>query len=124
MNSKLVGWILRIGIAGTFMGHGTFALQGEPGWVEWFSNFGISDPALAVKLLFLIGLFDWLLAVLVLIKPFKSALLWMTLWGLWTAVLRPIVGEPIWEMIERSANWAAPLALYYLIGGKLFLKRR
>jgi hypothetical protein len=56
------------------------------------------------------------LAVLVLIKPLRAPLFWMFLWGVWTALLRPIAGEPIWDFIERFANWGAPLALFFLIG--------
>lgn len=59
---------------------------------------------------------DIALAVLVLIKPLRPALLWMALWGFWTALLRPIVGEPIWDFVERWANWGAPLALFFLLG--------
>jgi len=51
----------------------------------------------------------------VLLKPIKSVLLWAAFWGFWTALVRPIVGQPIWDFVERSANWGAPLALYYLI---------
>ena len=40
----------------------------------------------------------------------------MTLWGFWTALIRQIVGEPIWDFVERWANWGAPLALLLLIG--------
>jgi len=116
MNTKLAEWILRITVAGEFAGHGVFALQGKKAWIEWFSNFGISDVGLATNLLFLIGIIDIGLAILILIKPNRAALLWMALWGFWTALIRPIVGEPIWDFVERFANWGAPLALLLLIG--------
>lgn len=116
MNTKLIEWVLRISVAGEFLGHGVFALQGKETWVGWFSTFGITDVALATKLLFIVGTIDTLLAVLVLVKPIRAALLWMVLWGFWTALLRPIVGEPIWDFVERSANWGAPLALLLLLG--------
>jgi hypothetical protein len=38
----------------------------------------------------------------------------MAFWGFWTALVRPLVGMPIWDFIERFANWAAPLALFYV----------
>jgi hypothetical protein len=84
--------------------------------VEWFSVFGISDAGLATQLLFLVGVIDVALALLTLIKPIRLALLWMTFWGFWTALLRPIVGEPIWDFVERWANWGAPLALLLTVG--------
>lgn len=116
MNTKLIKWVLRVAVAGEFIGHGVFALQGKEAWVGWFAIFGVSDVALATKLLFLIGLLDVALAILVLIRPIRIALLWMVFWGFWTGLLRPIVGEPIWDFIERWANWGAPLALFLLIG--------
>ena len=116
MNTKLIEWVLRIAVAGEFIGHGVFALQGRKAWVEWFSIFGISDVGTATTLLWLVGLMDVLLAVLILIKPIRLALLWMALWGFWTALMRPIAGDSIFEFVERWANWGAPLALLLLIG--------
>lgn len=116
INLKLVKWILRISIAGEFFGHGVFALQGKRAWVGWFSTFAIQDAALATKLLFMIGLLDIILAILVLIKPVIIAILWMTIFGGWIAILRPIVGESIWDFVERWANWGAPLTLFLLLG--------
>jgi hypothetical protein len=49
-----------------------------------------------------------------LIKPLKVVLIWAAIWGFWTALLRPVAGEPIWGFVERTAKWAAPLALLYL----------
>lgn len=115
-NPKLIKWVLRIAVAGEFIGHGVFALQGKKAWIEWFSVFGISDTGLATQLLLLIGLLDIALGILILIKPIRFALLYMALWGFWTALLRPIVGDPVWDFIERWANWGAPLALLLLVG--------
>ncbi len=111
MNTKLMDWVLRLAVAGEFIGHGVFALQGKKDWIGWFSNFGVTDPNLATQLLFIIGIMDIALAILVLFKPVRIALLWMVFWGFWTALLRPIVGMPIWDFVERWANWGAPLAL-------------
>lgn len=109
-------WVLRIAVAGEFIGHGVFAIQGKKDWIGWFSNFGVTDPTIAAQLLFIIGLMDVALALLILIKPVRIALLWMVLWGFWTALIRPLVGMPVWDFIERWANWGAPLALLLIIG--------
>ena len=69
-----------------------------------------------------IGLADLTVALIVLIKPIRIVLLWATFWGFWTALLRPMVGEPIWDFIERWANWGAPLALLILISWPKSLK--
>lgn len=112
---KKVEWALRIAVAGEFLGHGVFALQGKQQWINWFAHFGVSDAKLATQILLLIGLLDIALAILLLIKPIRIALVWMVFWGFWTALLRPLVGEPIWDFVERWANWGAPLALLLLI---------
>ena len=43
--------------------------------------------------------------------------MWLVLWGLVTALLRPLSGEPFAEFIERAGNFGAPLALLLLSGG-------
>lgn len=121
-NSTVIEWVLRIAVAGEFIGHGVFALQGKKQWIDWFSIFGVSDVGTATQLLFLVGVVDIALALLILIKPVRVALLWMTFWGFWTALVRPLAGEPIWDFVERWANWGAPLALLLLIGFPKTLK--
>ncbi|OHA00419.1 MAG: hypothetical protein A3C07_01025 [Candidatus Sungbacteria bacterium RIFCSPHIGHO2_02_FULL_47_11] len=115
-NTKKIEWILRIAVAGEFLGHGVFALQGKKDWIGWFAKFGVADAGIATQLLFLIGAIDIALAILVLIRPIRIVLLWMVFWGFWTALIRPLVGMPIWDFVERWANWGAPLALLFLIG--------
>lgn len=114
-NAKIVSWILRIAVAGEFAGHGAFALQGKEAWLQWISQLTGASPELAGQLLLGIGAMDLLVAFVVLIKPWRPLLLWATFWGFWTALVRPIVGEPVWDFIERWANWGAPLALYFLL---------
>lgn len=102
-------------MAGEFLGHGVFALRVKPSWLVYFTAVGLSQE-MGMKLLPIIGLVDILLAILVLLKPMRLALLWMAFWGFWTALLRPLAGEPIWDFVERWANWGAPLALFFLFG--------
>lgn len=118
MNTKLISWVLRIAVAGEFIGHGMFALQGKKDWIGWFAKFGVNDPNMATQILFWIGVLDIAVAILILIKPFRIALLYMIVWGFWTALLRPLVGMPIWDFVERWANWGAPLALYLIVRSK------
>ena len=114
-NTQKAIWALRIGVAGEFLGHGVLALQGKADWIGWFAKFGISDPGTATTLLTMVGALDVTVALVVLFRPVKPILLWAIFWGFWTALLRPIVGQPIWDFIERFANWGAPLALYFLL---------
>ena len=114
-SSKKIEWVLRIAVAGEFLGHGVFALQGKADWVKWVGQLTGAGADLSAQLIFAIGLADLLVAAIVLFKPLKPVLLWATFWGAWTALVRPLVGLPIWDFIERFANWGAPLALYYLL---------
>ena len=120
-NTKAVEWVLRIAVAGEFLGHGVFAIQGKESWISYFTSVGFSAEA-GASLLPLIGWMDVILAVLVLVKPINIALLWMTFWGFATALIRPIAGEPIWDFVERFANIGAPLALLLLRGCPKTLK--
>ena len=106
-NEKKFEWLLRIGVAGEFLGHGMLAIQGKKDWIGWIGDMLKVSPETATTLLLLIGLMDVLVAIIVLVKPVRPILLW-------AALVRPIIGQPIWDFIERSANWAAPLALFYL----------
>jgi len=116
-NNKTAQWILRIAVAGEFIGHGVFALQGKEGWFKYFEAMGIYDPTTIVNILLVVGIVDVALAILVLVKPIRIAILWMALWGLFTALIRwPIGPDPFWDFVERWANWGAPLALLFMIG--------
>ena len=115
MDSKKIQWILRIAIFGEFLGHGIFAIQGRPAWTEWTSQLTGLELGAAATLVTIVGIVDILIALTVLLKPMRPVLLWAAFWGFWTAVMRPLVGEPIWDFVERWANWGAPLALYFLL---------
>ena len=112
-NKKMVEWLLRVGVAGEFLGHGLLAIGKKPDWIKWTMQLGHMDMAAATTFIVIVGCLDVLVAVIVLIKPMKPILLWAAFWGFWTALVRPLVGVGWLDFIERFANWAAPLALYY-----------
>lgn len=114
-NNKKVEWLLRIGVAGEFAGHGLLAVGGKADWVGWVSQMIHVGTPTAQTLLLLIGIFDVIVAIIVLVKPVRPILLWAAFWGFWTALVRPLVGQSLLDFVERSANWAAPLALFYLL---------
>lgn len=114
-NNKLVNWVLRVAIAGEFVGHGLIAIGGKADWVGWIQKFGVADPVLAKQLLLAIGIIDVCAAVIMLVRPFPAILLGATLWSFWTALVRPIVGVGWLDFVERSANWGAPLALLFTV---------
>lgn len=112
-NEQKIEWLLRIGVAGEFFGHGMLGIEGKKDWVGWISQMSGVGSSTAATLLFWIGVVDIVVALIVLFKPMRPILLWAAFWGFWTALVRPLVGQSILDFIERSANWAAPLALFY-----------
>ena len=83
-------------------------------WIHYLNTVGISDEV-AIKIMPVIGIIDILVALIVLIRPLKPVVIYAAVWALLTALMRPISGEPILEFVERTANWAVPLALYFLL---------
>jgi len=114
--SKKVEWILRIGIFGTFLGHGIFALQLKPRFIEMLTAFIGVTGASANNLMYLVGAIDIIVALFALFYPMRLILIYASIWGFLTALARPIANDPIWDFVERWSNWAAPLALLYLKG--------
>ncbi|OHA26417.1 MAG: hypothetical protein A3D56_04130 [Candidatus Taylorbacteria bacterium RIFCSPHIGHO2_02_FULL_45_35] len=112
-NNKKIEWLLRIGVAGEFLGHGLLAIGGKKDWLGWISQMTNVSDSTAATLLLLIGFLDVAVAIIVLVKPMRPVLLWAAFWGFWTALVRPLVGQSVLDFIERFANWAAPLALFY-----------
>lgn len=110
---RISEWILRVGVFGTFLGHGYIALGVKESWIPLITIFGFSRDV-AITLMPMIGLFDISIALMILIKPLRIILIWAIFWAFVTALSRPLSGEPIWEFIERTGNWATPLALLLL----------
>ncbi len=108
-------WILRIGVAGEFIGHGLLAVGAKADWTSWIVQILHVSQPVAAAILGIIGILDVLLAILVLTKPVRPLILWMAVWGFLTALLRPIVGVGWLDFVERFSNWAAPLALYFML---------
>ena len=114
---------------------------------SFFASQGI-EPELAWTLQPLIGAFDVIMALLLLRKSNRAILIWMFLWALWTAMLRPLAGnldKPVevtegqwvveireearpdktqtWEFWERAGNWGPPFMLL-VMGGAFALSRK
>ena len=109
-------WILRIGMFGTFLGHGIFAILLKARFLEMLTAMTGLTGSTATNLMYIIGGVDILMAVLALVFPFRLMLLWGAIWAFLTAVARPVAGDPIWDFVERWSNWAVPLALLYVRG--------
>ena len=144
---KQLHWTLRITVALCFIGHGTWGLITKSGWLPFFASQGIDDQ-LAWTLQPIIGAFDIFMALLLLRKSSRAILIWMFLWALWTAMLRPLAGnldKPVqqddgswvveireearpektqtWEFWERAGNWGPPFMLL-IMGGAFALRKQ
>jgi hypothetical protein len=117
-----IHYTLRIAIAMCFFGHGAFGIITKEIWTHYFAVFGIGR-AQAFRLMPWVGAVDILLGVLMLIRPMRAIAGWLLVWGLITAALRPLSGEPFAELIERGGNFGAPLAFLLLCGGMGWWKK-
>jgi hypothetical protein len=114
---KRIEWVLRIAVCGTFLAHGVLAIQGESDFTELLALVLPFSSKTCGLILLGIGILDVFLAVLVLFRPIRIALVWMVFWALLTAVVRPWSGlYSIWAFLERFSNVGAPLALLLLRG--------
>jgi uncharacterized membrane protein YphA (DoxX/SURF4 family) len=107
--------LLRVAVAAEFIGHGAFGVIGKEGWLAYFEVLGIGESA-AWHLMPMQGCIDITLGILLLVSPMRGPLAFMAAWGLFTAALRPLAGESIWELVERSYNYGIPLLLLLLYG--------
>jgi hypothetical protein len=108
-------WLLRAGAALCFIGHGAFGFITKAAWVPYFGVVGIPETW-AWRLMPVVGAVDVMAAMAVLYAPRVLPLVYMTLWATWTALLRPLAGEPVWEALERAGNYGVPLAMLVLTG--------
>jgi hypothetical protein len=106
-------WILRVGAALCFIGHGAFGFITKAAWLPYFGVVGIPD-AWAWRLMPLVGAVDVLAGMAVLFAPRGLPLVYMSIWALWTALLRPLSGDSFFETVERAGNYGVPVAFLLL----------
>jgi hypothetical protein len=107
--------ILRIACAMCFIGHGAFGIITKQIWCNYFAVFGIGEH-LAYRLMPVVGAADIAFGISLLFYPLRAVAGWLVFWGLFTASLRPLSGEPFAEFIERAGNYGAPFVLLLLTG--------
>lgn len=112
---KNLYYTLRIASAMCFIGHGSFGIITKEIWTNYFGVFGIGHQ-LSYTLMPYVGSIDILCGLLILFYPIRGVVIWLVVWGLITALLRPLSGEPFPEFLERFGNFGAPLALLISYG--------
>jgi len=117
MNALTTGqkiyYTLRVASAMCFIGHGVFGIITKAIWCNYFAVFNIGHD-MAYQLMPILGSVDILMGLSLLFYPTGVVLIWLVIWGLITAALRPLSGEPIAEFLERAGNFGAPLVLLLL----------
>ena len=113
-------WILRVSAATNFIFHGLWGVLGRESWLRFFAFAGIGEEA-AYPLMALIGIVEIAAGLVVLFMPVRfmparAALLFMVIWGVWTAELRPLTGSAWWYFLETTAYYGPPLALLLWVG--------
>jgi hypothetical protein len=135
-----IEWVLRWGVAGTFIGHGLCALWIKPSFIDLIvgtMNLFLGDPVLAAdssealqealvlaasrqafaeSALPIIAIQDFILVALLLLpgKRIKTIALWMAVWGFVTAMSRMTAyGWDHWhDLALRVCNGGIPLFLW------------
>ena len=139
-------WTLRITADPLFYRAWYMGLDHKVRMVALFASQGI-EPEIAWTMQPLIGAFDILMAILLLRGSNRAILIWMFLWALWTAILRPLSGNlekveidgewvvqlatdsmrvakmQTWEFWERAGNWGPPFMLL-VMGGAFAITRK
>ncbi|WP_285057682.1 hypothetical protein [Pedobacter ginsengisoli] len=104
---------LRIASAMCLIGHGAFGIITKAVWCNYLAVIGIGQDT-AYTLMPVIGSADILMGLSLLFYPVRAVFLWLVIWGLATASMRPLSGEPFAELLERAGNFGAPLAVLIL----------
>ena len=108
---RIIDWVLRISLALLLLGHGGFGVFVQKAMLQ--SHYASVGLPATTNALVAIGLFEFALAALVLVRP-VPVLLWLVFaWKLASEALYPIAGSAVdvFETIERAGDYGIPLAL-------------
>lgn len=120
--SLWIHWILRASVWACYVGHGMFGIRQKVDWLVFYRPFGISDE-IALATMPVIGLVDITMGYLALLQPSRLVLMYTAAWGVFTALLRPLVGMSPFETIERAGNVGPSIALLLGASGAGLLTR-
>ena len=114
-------WILRLALAAVFTIHGLEAFWQHPQFIDLVIGsantvgWEVGETAV-VRTLIVIAAVDLLVAALVILWPRTPVLVWLAIWGLVTALSRPMAygfaSYP--DVLVRAPHYLAPLAIIAL----------
>jgi uncharacterized membrane protein YphA (DoxX/SURF4 family) len=123
ISDKNIYYMLRFASAMCFIGHGAFGIITKQIWCNYFAVVGIGHD-MSYTLMPYVGVMDILFGLSLLVYPTRAVAGWLVVWGIITAAMRPLSGEPFAEFIERAGNFGAPFVLLLMQGGfKMPLKK-
>ena len=118
--ARQLAWAMRASIASLLIGHGGLGIwAAKKEWFDFLAWFRVTDVSQASDLMPWVGAFEVVLGLAVLIKPVRHLLLFVLAWKLGTELLRPLVGQPNYQFVERAGDYVLPLALYWVVGNVL-----
>ena len=101
---------LRLVVFLLLIGHGWLNLSEKKGLLGQYTSLGFSDP---VQIAHIVGIFEILAALSVLIKPIRPILLALFIWKMGTELFYP--HWEAFEWIERGGSYGAILALWFIL---------
>ncbi|HTK18498.1 MAG TPA: hypothetical protein VL442_03250 [Mucilaginibacter sp.] len=101
---------LRIVVFLLLAGHGWLNLVEKKGLLGQYTSLGFSDP---VQIAHIVGVFEILAALSVLIKPIRPVILALLVWKMGTELFYP--HWEAFEWIERGGSYGAILALWFIL---------
>jgi hypothetical protein len=115
--ARVIHWMLRVTTCLLLLGHGALgALNSKPALTAHYASIGLQNVVVGgLTLTLVVGGFEIILAVAVLIAPLPHLLIGICLWKMATETLFMTSGALPFEWIERAESYMAPLALYYLV---------
>lgn len=112
--------LLRLGLAACFCGHGAFALQTHLPWFGFYRALGLDDEVARLTMP-VVGALDLVVAALLVFASSPQLMVpllaWAAAWTIFTALLRPLAGLGVEEVLVRGTNWGPALALLALRRG-------
>jgi hypothetical protein len=114
--ARQLAWVIRFSIALLLIGHGGLGIwANKKEWFDFFGYFGINQATVvSAHLSQWIGFGEIIMGLAVLIKPCRSLLIFVLIWKVGTELLRPLVGQPMYQFIERGGDYVLPLVFLFV----------
>lgn len=103
---------LRIVVFLLLLGHGWLNLLEKKGLLSQYQSLGFPNP---VRVAHIVGCFEWLAALAVLVRPVRPLLIVFFVWKMGTELFYP--HWELFEWVERGGSYGCILALWMALGG-------